>query len=245
MPRADPTDPRARERLMWIRNFRFRLWYGAVMITAPQIRVPRADAERNRRRVLDAGARVFAQHGTAATLSDVARAAGVGVGTVYRRFADKEAILDALFDDKIDAMVRLADDASAIEDAGMAVRGFLLALMEKRATDRGLDAILSTPGRGARFSWELGERFVPTVDRLVARAVAAGELRPDLTGQEVCLLGFMVGKVADVTRSTDPDAWRRYAQLLVDGTRLSAAAEPLAPAPLSFADIATALGRAG
>lgn len=195
--------------------------------------------------MLDAGAQVFAQHGTAATLSDVARAAGVGVGTVYRRFADKEAILDALFDDKVDSLVRLADEASAVDDAGVAVRGFLFGLMEKRAHDRGLDAILVAPGRGARFSRELGERFVPTVDRLVARAIHAGELRPDLTGQEVCLLGFMVGKVADITRSTDPDAWRRYAQLLVDGTRSSAAAAPLAPAPLSFADIATALGRAG
>ncbi len=207
-------------------------------------RVPRADAERNRRRVLDAAARVFAERGATATLNDVARAAGVGVGTVYRKFPDKEAILDALFDDKIDSLVRLADQASKIEDAGAAIRGFLLGLMEKRATDRGLDAILMAPGRSARFSEELGPQFAPTVDRLVSRAIHAGELRPDFTAQEVCLLGFMVGKVADITRTTDPESWRRYAQLLIDGTRLSAGTEPLSPAPLSFTDIATALGRA-
>ncbi len=212
-------------------------------LTTPT-RAPRADAERNRRRVLDAGVRVFAEHGATATLNDVARAAGVGVGTVYRKFPDKEAMLDALFDDKIDALVRLAEQASTIDDAGAAIRSFLFGLMEKRATDRGLDAILTTPGRNARFSEELGERFVPTVDRLVARAIRAGELRPDFTGQEVCLLGFMVGKVADVTRDTDPDAWRRYAQLLVDGTRASEGTEALSPAPLSFSDIAIALGRA-
>jgi len=54
----------------------------------------------------------------------------------------------------------------------------------------------------------------------------------------------MVGKVADITRAADPEAWRRYAQLLVDGTRPSAATQPLSPAPLSFPDIAAALGRA-
>jgi len=210
----------------------------------PLTRAPRADAERNRRRVLDAAARVFAERGATATLNDVARAAGVGVGTVYRKFPDKEALLDALFDDKIDSLVRLADEASMIDDAGAAIRGFLLGLMEKRATDRGLDAILTVPGRSVRFSEELGRQFAPTVDRLVARAIHAGELRPDFTGQEVCLLGFMVGKVADITRITDPDAWRRYAQLLVDGTRPSAGTEPLSPGPLSFTDIAAALGRA-
>ena len=214
------------------------------MTLTPTTRVPRADAERNRRRVLDAATRVFAERGAAATLNDVAHAAGVGVGTVYRKFPDKEAMLDALFDDKIDALVRLADEASAVDDAGAAIRGFLFGLMEKRATDRGLDAILVAPGRGARFSEELGRQFVPTVERLVARAVRAGELRPDFTGQEVCLLGFMVGKVADITRAADRDAWRRYAQLLVDGTRPAAGTEPLSPAPLSFSEIATALGRA-
>lgn len=203
----------------------------------------RADAERNRRRVLDAAAHLFAERGVTATLNDVARAAGVGVGTVYRKFADKEAMLDALFDSKMEALVGLADEAASVEDAGIAFRGFLLSLMEMRATDRGLDAILMAPGRSARFTEELGRHFTPTVNRLVARAISAGELRPDFTGQEVCLLGFMVGKVADVTHSTDPDVWRRYAQLLVDGTRRSAETQPLSPAPLSFTDTAAALGR--
>lgn len=214
------------------------------MAQASSTRPTRADAERNRRRVLDAAARVFAERGAAATLNDVARVAGVGVGTVYRKFPDKEAMLDALFDNKIDALVRLADEAASVENAGTALRGFLLGLMEMRATDRGLDAILMAPGRSARFSQALSRHFAPTVDRLVARAISAGELRPDFIGQEVCLLGFMVGKVADITRSTDPDAWRRYAQLLVDGTRPSAGTQPLSPAPLSFTDIAAALGRA-
>jgi AcrR family transcriptional regulator len=215
------------------------------MTLAPTARAPRADAERNRRRILDAAAEVFAERGVSATLNDVARAAGVGVGTVYRKFADKDAMLDELFADKIDTLVRLAEESSADGEPGAAFRGFLLSLMQTRATDRGLDAILSAPGRSARFTDELGRRFMPEVDRLVSRAIAAGELRAGFSGQEVCLLAFMVGKVADITRASDPDVWRRYAQLLIDGTRPSAATEPLAPGALAFDDMAAALGRAG
>ena len=215
------------------------------MSLAAAARAPRSDAERNRKRVLVAAARVFGERGPTATLNDVARAAGVGVGTVYRKFPDKEAMLDALFEDKVASLVRLAEEASLINDAGAAFRSFLLGVMQMRATDRGLDAILTAPCRSARFAEELGRRFVPAVERLVARAIDVGELRRDFSGREVCLLGFMVGKVADITRSTEPDAWRRYAQLLVDGTRPSPGTQPLSPAPLSFADMTAALGRAG
>ncbi|MCR2762718.1 hypothetical protein NQ152_04255 [Microbacterium sp. zg.B48] len=99
-------------------------------------------------------------------------------------------------------------------------------MMEKRASDRGLDAILTAPGRNARFADELGRRFIPTGDRLVAGAVEGGELRPDFSGQEVCFLGFMVGKVADITRESNPEVWRRCAQLLIDGTRPSEKTRP-------------------
>lgn len=118
-------------------------------------RAPRADSERNRQRILHAGARVFAERGVSATLNDVARAAGVGVGTVYRKFADKDAVLDALFDGKVEALVDLADEASAIDDAGVAIRTLLLGVMAKRASDRGLDVILTASGRTDRFTQQL------------------------------------------------------------------------------------------
>lgn len=156
----------------------------------------------------------------------------------------KEAMLDALVDDKIDSLVLLADEASMTDDASVAIRGFLLGLMKRRATDRRLDAIFTAPSRSARFSRGLGRQFVPTVNRLVARAIDAVEPRPDFTRQEVCLLGFMVGKVANITRRTDPELWRRYASLLVDRTRPSSGTKPLSPVPLAFTDSATARGRA-
>lgn len=95
-------------------------------IDAEQVRAPRADAERNRRKILDAAASVFAERGVTATVNEVALAAGVGVGTVYRKFPDKEAVFDALFDVKIDNLVRLAVEASRVQEPGPAFRGFLL-----------------------------------------------------------------------------------------------------------------------
>lgn len=207
-------------------------------------RAPRVDAQRNRQRVMDAATRVFAERGSNATLNDIARAAGVGVGTVYRKFADKEAMLDALVEEKVDALVEVALRAAELSDPGPAVRQLLFDVMAQRASDRGLDAILTAPDRSARFAHELGHRFIPTVDRLVARAIQAGELRADFSGQEVCILGFMVGKVADITRETDPALWQRYAQMLIDGTR-HVPGSSLTPGPLSFEENAAALGRAG
>lgn len=213
-------------------------------MTAAVKRSPRADAERNRRRVVDAAVRVFAERGVDATLNDVAREAGVGVGTVYRKFADKAALLDALFEVKIEQLVRLADEASREPDPALALRGFVLAVMEARATDRGLGAVVMRTSRGESFAAALGRRLGPTVERLVDRAQAAGEVRAGFTGQDVCLLAVMVGTVADHTRDTDPDLWRRYAQILVDGTRPTASTEPLSPAPPPLADVAAALARA-
>lgn len=126
------------------------------MTSTPSTRTPRADALRNRQRVLDAASLVFASEGAAATLNDIARAAGVGVGTVYRKFPDKKAVLEALFDDKINLLEGLAEEHSTTEDPGVAFRDFLWSLMEARATDRGLDAILTSPnqGRGSAKSWD-------------------------------------------------------------------------------------------
>ena len=252
-------------------------------------RTPRADAVRNRQRVLDAAVRVFAERGTDATLNDVAHEAGVGVGTVYRKFTDKDALLDALFEIKIDQLVRLADEAATEPDPALACHGFVLAVMEARATDRGLGAVVMRTTHGESFAAALGRRLGPKVERLVdrARAVraarapdrgrggvvmrttqgescaaargrrlgpkverlvdrarAVGAVRDGFTGQDVCLLAMMVGTVADHTRDVDPGLWRRYAQMLIDGTRPTASAEPLSPPPLPLPDLAAALGRA-
>src|SRR3954454_13570462 len=87
------------------------------MATSTPPRPLRKDAERNRLRILDAAGRVFADRGLGVTLDDIARAAGVGVGTVYRRFPDKSTLIDALFAQRMESMCDIAEEALEIPDA--------------------------------------------------------------------------------------------------------------------------------
>src|SRR3954447_5600139 len=97
----------------------------------------RSDAERNRQRILAAAAEVFAERGLGVSLDDVAAAAGVGVGTVYRRFPDKDSLIEALFEQKIHGIEELARTSLEIEDAWEAFSGFMRAMCRMQAEDRG------------------------------------------------------------------------------------------------------------
>ena len=110
----------------------------------------RKDAERNRQRILLAAAEVFTERGLEATLDDVARHAGVGVGTVYRRFPDKAALADALFEQRIDLLVGLAERAYGEPDPWQGLVSFLERAGEMMATDKGLRQILMFTVVGTR-----------------------------------------------------------------------------------------------
>ena len=96
------------------------LRYDEHMATTTQ-RPLRKDAERNRQRIIDAAREVFAERGLGVSLDDIARHAGVGVGTVYRRFPDKEQLIDALFDERLDAIAARAESATEIADPWLAL----------------------------------------------------------------------------------------------------------------------------
>src|SRR6201996_6009941 len=102
----------------------------------------RRDAERNRQRILAAAAEVFTEHGLDATLDEVARAAGVGVGTVYRRFPDKESLVAALFRERIDALVEVAEQACAAPDPWQGLVSYLEHIAATMAGDQGLRQLL-------------------------------------------------------------------------------------------------------
>ena len=116
---------------------------------APAPRPLRRDAERNRQLILRAAAEVFTSRGLQASLDDVAQHAGVGVGTVYRRFPDKEALVEALFEERIQAVVALAEKALAEPDSWAGLVSFLESACTELATDHGLREILmfATYGR--------------------------------------------------------------------------------------------------
>lgn len=204
----------------------------------------RRDAERNRRRILDAAAEVFADRGLGASLDEIAQHAGVGIGTVYRRFPDKDVLIDALFDDQLEGIVSLAEEGLAIVDPWTGLEHFLRAALERQAKNRGLKELLL----GARMGQQSGcavdgrERIEPLVRALVERAQADGSLRPDVATTDMPLIQLMVGALVDYTRDVDPEVWRRLFTVVIDGLRAQPGAHtPIVSAPLDTDGLTAAM----
>jgi AcrR family transcriptional regulator len=177
----------------------------------------RKDAELNRLRILAAAREVFRDRGVAATLNDVAHHAGLGVGTVYRRFSDKEELVDALFADMVNTVEAYTREALEHEDAWTGLVTALERVCEIQALDRGLREVMLGTGRGPQRQVQIQQRVAPVVDRLVAGAQEQGMLRPDVVPIDIPMIQLMVAAVTDHTGH--PDLWRRYLRLLLDGLR--------------------------
>jgi AcrR family transcriptional regulator len=198
---------------------------------ATEERPLRKDAARNRERILEAARAVFAERGLEVTLDDIAHHAGVGVGTVYRRFSDKEQLIDALFDERLDAIATRAEQALAIDDPWLALEGWFVGMLEEQAGDRGLREI-AFAGRHGRERVARGRaRIEPLIDQLVARAHASGQLRADVVAVDMQIIQKMICDVMDVTRAVSPDIWRRYLAIVLDGLRPARDAPTQLPVP--------------
>lgn len=179
----------------------------------------RRDAERNRQRLLVAAREVFAARGLAVTLDDIAHHAGLGVGTVYRRFPTKEALVEALFEDRIDDIVELAEQAAANTDSWQGFVAFLTGAAEQYVADRGMREVLLGTGYGRDRVARGRVRLFEPVSYLIMRAQADGYLRADLQPQDIPILQLMIGTVAQYAAEVDPQLWRRYLTVLLDGLR--------------------------
>jgi len=179
----------------------------------------RRDAERNRQRILHAAAQVFTQRGLDATLDDVARHAGVGVGTVYRRFPDKETLVGELFQDRIDALVAVAEQACAAPDPWQGLVSFLEYAAASMAGDLGMRQLMMFATYGKDRVAYAREQMRPVVSKLVERAQATGALRPDFSATDVPLIAYMLASVGEYAGPVQPDLWRRYLALIIDGMR--------------------------
>jgi AcrR family transcriptional regulator len=187
--------------------------------TLSEERPLRRDAARNRERILVAAGEVFATRGLEVTLDDIAHHAGVGVGTVYRRFRDKEELIDALFDDRMDAIVQVAEQALAAEDPWLGLEAFFIEIFELQAVDRGLRE-LSVAGRHGRERVARARaRLEPLVQEVVRRGQASGDLRDDVGADDIALIQKMLAQVIDITCDVRPDLWRRYLTIVLDGLR--------------------------
>jgi AcrR family transcriptional regulator len=189
----------------------------------------RKDAERNRQRILAGARELFTTHGLGVTLNEIAHYTGVGVGTVYRHFPDREQLIEALFEERLQQIVELLKEAAADPDPWRGFVTFHERALELQAADRGLkELMLGSPGAPERLA-RMRARLRPLSADLVDRACAAGQLRPDCTPEDLGIVHLMLSAVIDAGREVAPEAWRRYFSILLQGLR----ADPTPPEPLS------------
>ena len=173
-------------------------------------RAPRADATRNRERLLAAAKAVFNAGGADASLEAVARRAGVGIGTLYRHFPTREALFEAVYRREVDELAGLAEHLRDTAPPGEALRRWVGANVEFVATKKGMAAALALAAYNKDLSAYSFDRLSRALAELLDRAKAAGELRTEIAPQELmrALIGFcMVDK--------EP-GWRETASRLID-----------------------------
>src|SRR4051794_16109523 len=179
----------------------------------------RKDAERNRQRILEAARELFAERGLGVTLNDVAHHAGVGVGTVYRRFPDKEVLIDTLFQEQLDEWARIYEEGLHDPDPWHAVVSTHERALELWAHNRGLkENLLGSPHASKRATQQRAQLH-PLAAKLIERAQAAGEIRADATTQDYGVVLMMVSAVMDAAEDVSPELWRRYLRIALQGLR--------------------------
>ncbi len=193
---------------------------------AARVKPLRADARRNREAVIAAARAVFAEQGREAQIDDVARRAKVGVGTVYRHFPTKEALIEALAVDSYAQLAAIAREALTAEDPWEAFVDVLWRGAAILAGDRALtEVVMATPGAVEAGAGAAGE-VVAVMDQLIRRAQAAGRLRADVMTDDISMLMCGLGSATRKAHAC-PDSWRRHVAIVVDGLRADAAVTPL------------------
>jgi AcrR family transcriptional regulator len=187
-------------------------------LLAPGERPLRADARRNREKVLEAARTVFSEHGREAQMDDVARAAGVGVGTVYRHFPTKEALIEALMVAAFESIAEAAEAALEVEDPWEAFTSVLWRGAETMAADRALSEVFAGIPGATESVMPTVEGLTRTVTKIIERAQAAGVLREDLVVDDIPMVMCGIGS-ATKKEHRCPDAWRRHLSLVLDGMR--------------------------
>ena len=190
---------------------------------SPEPRPLRADAERNRRRILDAARTVFAAHGLAVGVEAVAREAGVGVGTIYRRFPTKERLLQAIVDDRVEALRSQLAELEATGDAWDAFAAAAETLAGAAARDRGFFEALQEFAGALSAPDCAREASLEAIAPFLERAQASGAVRGDVVPLDVLALCGNAGKLPRWRTEQEPDLWRRYLAIALDGLRAEGA----------------------
>jgi AcrR family transcriptional regulator len=203
------------------------LWFILVSVSTQALR---ADAERNRRQLVEAARVVFAERGLDASLDEIARRAGVGNATLYRRFPTRCQLIAAVFVDTLREVVDATERSLADPDPWAGFVEQLTSLCRLQASNRALADLLTATVSDAPELEELRARAYDGLLRLIDRARASGDLREDFRHEDVVLMLMANAGLLERTAATAPIAWRRHLSYVLDGLR-APAGTPAAPSP--------------
>lgn len=174
-------------------------------------RKPRADSERNRRLLLDAAKQIFAEKGASASLEEIARAAGVGIGTLYRHFPARQDLLQEVYRDESENLFEAAERLAATGEPVEALRSWLRLFVRYFTTKRlVLDALTALMGSEARLTGATGAQFEAAITLLAKGAEASGALR--LTVAPIDLVRAIIG----VSGTGAGPGWENAANAMID-----------------------------
>ncbi len=204
----------------------------------------RADARRNRELLLAAARELFAEQGLEVPLDEIARRAGVGNATLYRRFPTREALIEAVFHDSLSANMHLGEEARRAPDAFAALARYMEQIFEVLAADRGAIELMTTTIPAGATLAALREHNHETVALLVRRAQEQGTMRPDIVAEDLLFTLCALGRCVPSAAAVAPGSWRRHLALLLDGLRTAGPTALPAP-PLTRDQVQDALADMG
>ncbi|MFJ8463434.1 TetR/AcrR family transcriptional regulator [Streptomyces swartbergensis] len=216
---------------------------GAQNPDGPAAQPLRSDAERNRERIIAAARTVFARDGLNASMASVAREAGVGIATMFRRFPTKEELVDAVFSDRMGAYADAVAAALDDPDPWHGFVGYIETACAMQAADSGFADVLTTTFPTARVLEQRRNEAYGAMVRLIDRAKAAGRLRADFDPSDLVLIHMANAGVVNATGDAAPDAWRRVVALIIQS--LEAPARGPLPDPPGHEALYKAMLRAG
>jgi AcrR family transcriptional regulator len=185
------------------------------MSTPQTRRKTRTDAERNRDRVLEAARALFAESGYDVQMSEIARAADVGIGTLYRKFPTREALIESIAEHRAADLIAAARRLTDADDPAQGLAGFLRHVGEVLAGDRGMSEVIEKAMGSTEPRDETREALLAIVAELIDRARARGTVGQDVTTGDV---NMVICGLAAVIRNAAGD-WRRYIEVALDGLR--------------------------
>ncbi|MFF7725430.1 TetR/AcrR family transcriptional regulator [Streptomyces sp. NPDC008001] len=201
----------------------------------------RRDARRNRELLLAAAREIYAEQGLGAPLDEIARRAGVGNATLYRRFPTRGALVEAVFGEGLSDTLRRGDEARKAGDPWEGLVRYLEYIFEGLAADRGANDLMTTGIPDIPTLDALKTHHHETVTLLLSRARDQGVVRDDVTVEDLLFALAALGRVVPASAAVAPGAWRRQLHLLLAGLRTEPATHPLPAAPLTDRQLTAAL----